>query len=264
MDEGFSSHLGVFTRLVRYVTEAREATNIAPEQRLSKVAIKFKRYDEIKDILDQVNTFLPPQVNAIEVEVIPYDEDWQGLNVEIMPDKDIIRKAYKQAAPKVLAILQTQSPWKVKKHIEADGLVLGIEGQKITLTNEMIAIFIELPAGVLRKEFEDAIIYLDTNISEEAQQQVLADEVISIIKDMRTDMELGDEDAIEIQIFTGDALVEALEAAKERIIEDTHAYSVDFPLDNILEGETQYYVAEAELEGEKVLIGIAQVEFSEE
>jgi hypothetical protein len=263
MDEGFSSHLSVFTKLVSYVREAREASNLPPEQKLNKVAIKYMGYSEIGDILKQVQNFLPPQVNAFEVEVVPYDKDWKGLHVEIMPDSEMIRRAYKQSAPKVLAILKVQDPWKVKRQVEGDGLVLGIEGQKITITNEMLAIFIELPPGILRKEFDDAVIYLDTNLSEEAQQVGMADEVISIIKDMRKDMELTDEDKIDIQIFTVDAMVEKLEAHKERIMEGAGAYSLDFPLDNILEGETSYYVAETEFAGEKVLIGIAQVEFSE-
>ena len=221
--------------------------------------------ESVRDALDKLKIPLLNKVNAKELIVIKPGHEWEGLKLDLVLNRDIIHKAYKQQASKVEGLLRYQSPWKIKDTIEKGGeYTIGVEGYPVKITAEMLEFKLSTPENVVEKEFESGIIYLDKELTEEMKAEGLAEELIEHVMGMRRELNISDQDFIETQIYVDDKTAEQLEKFKEHITAKTHSYAVEFPFDNIFEeGASGYYAVEKEIGGLSVWIGIVVVELEE-
>ncbi len=203
------------------------------------------------------------QINTKEIELVEPDNVWIGLLPDIKIDEELIRKAYAHLALKITNVLQYMPPEKLISTADKDSFTIGVEGQQIFISKEMVSISFSLPPGVIEGDFESGKIYIDTTEAEEAPTEIIVSKVTKKVLEMRKDLELDDETYIEIQIFTGDKLAEELEKWKDEIAERTHAHSVELPFDDPFTSD-EYHVSEMSYEEETLKIGIVTIEFAEE
>jgi isoleucyl-tRNA synthetase len=141
---------------------------------------------------------------------------------------------------------------------------LGVEGYPVKITPKMLEFKLSIPDNVVVKEFDSGAIYINKELTEEMKTEGIAEELIEHINGMRKELNIKDKDYIETQVFVPDKMADLLESWKEHIASKTRSYTLEFPFENIFEGEKSgYYVVEREIGGEKAVIGIVVVEWEE-
>ncbi|UCF07620.1 MAG: hypothetical protein JSW28_08230 [Thermoplasmata archaeon] len=262
--DSLEDYLAITDKVIDVVLQAREEQEIKPSMPIKKVAVKSQK-EPVRDALEKLRAPFLSKVNAKELDIVAPGTEWDGLKLELTPERDIIHKAYKQQASKVEGLLRYQSPWKIKNSIEKTGeYTLGVEGYPVKITSEMLKFKISIPENIVEKEFDSGVIYIDKEMTEEIKAESLAEELITHIIGLRRECSINDEDYIETQIFVDDKLAEQLESWKQHIASKTHSYMVEFPFDNIFEeGVSGYYAVQREIDGQTAWIGIVVVELEE-
>ncbi len=262
MDARLNNYLEVVGKIADAVFGLREEHGIPAGQKLARVAIRHRDYERWNEVLENMRTLVLEQANAFDIQLLRRDEVWAGLVPAINVNEEHIRNSYKHIAKKIISVLQYMPPDKLLANIKKGTFTIGVEGQQIYITDDMVQISFSLPPGAFEGEIDSGTIYIDTMITEQVKSDVSLNALIDKIKEMRREVEIGDEAKIEVQVVTDDALAETLEGAKNTIMEKCNAYDVIFPLDDHLSTD-EYHVGEIELNGEKCRIGIVQVDFEE-
>jgi tetratricopeptide (TPR) repeat protein len=265
MGDNLDMYLRIADKITKVISDTRTEMEIKPTLPLQVVAIKSKDH-MVRDAIKRLRDPLTGRINSKRIEILDPEKDWQGLNLELIPNKEIIHTAYKAQASKVISLLKHQSPWKIKGSLEKTGeYTLGVEGYPVKITAKMMDFKISTPENIIVKEFEETTIYIDKTVTEEIKAEGIAEELIALINNMRSELNVRDEDYIETQVFVADKTAELLESMKERIELKTRSYAVEFPFENIFEeGVSGYYTTEADIGGEKATVGIVVVEWEEE
>lgn len=262
--DSLENYLTLADKIIRVILDAREELGIKTTTPLKNVAVKSSS-ESVRDALTKLEIPFLNKVNAKNLEVIGPNTEWEGLKLELVTNRDVITHAYKQQASKVETLLKYQSPWKIKRAIEKAGeYTLGVEGYPVKITPKMLDFKLSVPENVVVKEFDDGTIYIDKELTEEMKAEGMVEELIEHINQMRKELNIKAEDYIETQVVVGDKTAELLEGMKDHIASKTRSYAVEFPFENIFEGEdSSYYVVEREIGGEKATIGIVVVEWEE-
>jgi isoleucyl-tRNA synthetase len=265
MGDNLDMYLRIADKITKVISDTRTEMEIKPTLPLQVVAIKSKDH-MVRDAIKRLRDPLTGRINSKRIEILDPEKDWQGLNLELIPNKEIIHTAYKAQASKVISLLKHQSPWKIKGSLEKTGeYTLGVEGYPVKITAKMMDFKISTPENIIVKEFEETTIYIDKTVTEEIKAEGIAEELIALINNMRSELNVRDEDYIETQVFVADKTAELLESMKERIELKTRSYAVEFPFENIFEeGVSGYYTTEVDIGGEKATVGIVVVEWEEE
>ncbi|MFO7618843.1 MAG: hypothetical protein R6W91_04220 [Thermoplasmata archaeon] len=260
MDARLNNYMEVVGRMSDAVAELREGNGIPAEQTLASVVIKHPDYERWSEVLGNMRTLILEQVNAKDVRILRTHDIWDGLLAAVNIDEEHIRKSYKHIAKKIISVLRYMPPDKLLANIQRGTFTIGVEGQQVYITDEMVSIDFSLPPSAFEGTIDSGTIYIERMKAEEAKADTAANMLIGKIMAMREELEIEEGAKIEVQILASDALVENLERAKDSIMGKCGAHDVLFPLDDPF-ASGEYYVGELELEGETCKIGIVQVEF---
>lgn len=261
VDQRLNTYLEEITKISIVVDNIRKENNLI--QKLPKVAIKHPDFDKWNEVLINMKTILLDQLDVLDVQLVEPDQDWDGLNINVQINEAMVHEKYPHIATKIIRILQYMPPDKVKENVAKEYFTIGIEGQQVYISNEIISVELSVPDGVIEGDFETGIIYVEAVMDEEAQAEMLMQNISAKISSMREELELTEDTYIEVQIFTTDELAEEIENKKYLITANTNAYSVEVPFDDPFEGD-DYLVAEIEHDGEIIKIGIVPVEFEDD
>lgn len=134
---------------------------------------------------------------------------------------------------------------------ESGVLVLLVDGEKITLTQEDVVIEREVKEGIVAHHEAGLTVALDSLLSPELLSEGLAREIVNKINTMRRDLELKVSDRIDVGMNMSQKSAEGLQVWQAFIQEETLAilFSFEKPLE-------QGFSQEWELQGEMVSISI--------
>jgi hypothetical protein len=267
MDERLNTYFDLVGKLSDAIYKIKEDKGIPLEQPLARVAISHPDYEKWQELFKNMKTIVLEQLNSNDVELVEPGKSWEGFNIDVKINEDLIRESYKHIAMNVISVLQFMPPEKMKSNVEKGAFTIGVEGQQIYISEEMVSITLSLPKGAFENDFDTGKIYLDFHVTEEMAEESnikkAMNEIINKVAQMRGEMELPDDTQIEVQILAPDALAEALEEMKTEIEDNINAYAVEFPLDSPFDGDN-YFVSEIQIQDETVSIGIVTVEFEGE
>ncbi len=264
LGKDMEEYLSIIDSIMDIISRTREELGIKPTTPIKDVAIKS--FDvTLGDVLNGLKTLFLIKMNVKNLDFVGPGKEWEGLNLEIIPNKDVIVRSYKAQAKKVERLLKHHKPWKIKQAIDKAGeYTLGVEGYPLKITPNMLVFKISIPQTVVVKKFNGGTVYINKKLTDELKAEGIAGELIEHINGMRKIYNVKDNDYIETQILIGDKIAEILENQKDHIASKTRSKTVEFPFENIFEGDSRYHVIEQEIEGEKVSIGIVVVESEEE
>ena len=262
MDARLGNYMEVIGTISDAVFNIREENEIPLEQTLARVVIKHQDWERWHEVLTNMRTLILEQVNAKDVILLKQDQVWDGLVPDIKVNEDLIRQSYPHIALKIIRVLQYMPPDKLLSNLRKETFTIGVEGQQIFITSDMVSIGFSLPEDAVQGEIEDGIVFIDTVISEEMRSEIMMNEVIARLLKMRAEMELDEGMQIEVQIFGADAVMDELEQCKDEIAKKSNAYDVIFPLDDPFE-KSDHYVYELAFGDESCKLGILPVEFED-
>jgi hypothetical protein len=264
LGDSLENYLTIIDNIIEIISQMRKDSELKNTNFVRTVVVKSSD-EEVRDALSKLRIPFLKKAMAKNIKILDQNMEWEGLNLQLVPKMDIINRAYKQQASKVMTLLRYQSPWKIKESIEKEGeYTLGVEGYPVKITQAMLDFKLTIPDHVVKKDFPKGTIYMDLEVTQEMKTEGIAEDLIKQINEMRDELNLKEEDYIETQVYVEDKTAEILEGQKELIAKKTRSYAIEFPFDNIFEsGNLGYYVSEREVGDEKAVIGIVLVEWED-
>jgi isoleucyl-tRNA synthetase len=211
--------------------------------------------EEITESVKLFEKVIKNMVNVKELELVPENQEWAGQELIVVPNPNIIGKAYKQRESKIARMLKVLPAKDIKAKIETGEYALGIEGEMIRILPEMVRFETKLPEGVVSIEFENGIIYLDTNQNDELTAEGFAKEISRRIQQMRNEMGLDTEEYVKISISLSDELIDTLEKWFEKMADTSRASQMEI----VQEVANEDYIVEWPIMEETVTIGITSL-----
>jgi len=252
--EGMERSMTMVRDIVRTSQKFRQELGLGLRWPIGKMTISAK--DQAN--ADAVRTFpdiIKSQTNVKELELVPENQEWAGQELIVVPNRNVIGKAYKQRLSKIARMLKVLSAKEIKEKVEAGEYELGIEGEMIKILPDMVRFETKLPEGIESKEFNGGTLYFDTKMTDELMAEGFAREIIRRIQQMRKEAGLDPEEYINLRIKMDDALLDLLDKWLERIADTTRATQMEV-VDDVSEED---YIIEWPIEEETVVIGITSL-----
>ena len=220
---------------------------------VSRLAIKA---DDplVYDAVSAFRKIIVGQSGAKELDIIPPNETWRGMRIDIDVHMDSVSAAYKLWAKKIEILLRSQDAWKIKAGLEKGEYSVGIEGQKVRIDPSMVSFVESIPEHVIEEPFEGGVIFLDTRLNKDLLAEGYAREIVSIVKDSRKEMKLGDDSVVELDIVGTADVRNMLKPWRDMILRDSNALEVRF----VSKAPQDAYVIEAVLGKDTLYLGIRQ------
>ena len=124
-----------------------------------------------------------------------------------------------------------------------------IDGNEVVLSKEDLLIEVSNKEGFVEQSYGGITVVIDTNLTEELIEEGFVRELVSKLQTMRKEAGFEVMDKIIIYIKDNDRLSGYLERNKETVIGEAMA-------DGIVNGSTEGYVKEWDINGEKVTLGV--------
>ncbi len=192
-----------------------------------KAKIKGRRYQYSNIVISTVSP-LPPEIdmkNILNVREIQLIKGlWHGVKFVIQPNMDKIGKYYKNYAPKIAFMLSKKEAKDILKKIESVGYYLGIEGQSLRITREMVTIIPQLPEGYHKGIFRTGEFYLKY---EGDKCQEMVDDIIRKINYERSKMRISDQDIVDV-VLPNSECNETIEMNHDIITRKTNTRKIIF------------------------------------
>ncbi|MCK4949019.1 MAG: hypothetical protein KAS60_02870 [Thermoplasmata archaeon] len=230
---------------------------------------------EIRETVETFERVIKGEANIRGLETVPVGDEWDGLKIEAIPHLDMILGKYRFWARKIETLLKSQSAWKIKRGLDKGAYFLGIEGQSVEISPSMVSFEILLPDNVVRRKFSGGSLYVSFPQTAEADDSTpssglaegaeadgadelsITTEIVGRILEMRSDMNLEDEQRVEVKISANEDLLAELESQKDRIARETNSKSLDFVTKENIEGEDGYTI-EWQVADETFMISLRQ------
>ncbi len=252
-------HMKIIQEIVEATANARQKANINLRWPVKRIVIKAED-ERVVSAVNSIRDILLQQTNAKKVEIIEPGETWEEMSWDVKPNLHAIGPVFRQWASKIGILLRSRPPKALKEAIEKGEYVIGIEGQKVVITPEMVEFIPVLPRGIVEASFSKGSVYLDTEMTEEIRAEGFSREIIRRIQQMRKDLDLSVEEYIETRMVMSEELSELIMPHVEHIAEETRTYVLEF-VDE--EGFGDEYVVRWEIGGEEIYIGIIPIQFEE-
>ncbi|MDG6220384.1 MAG: isoleucine--tRNA ligase [Candidatus Thermoplasmatota archaeon] len=250
-DLDLEKKMATVEKIVEAASNARQKAGIKLRWPLRRIIIKGNE-EVLEAASDRLGDIILSQTNVKSIELIPDDKEWDEMTVEVEPNLDAIGPVFRQWASRIAILLRQQDPHHIMEKMKVGEYVLGIEGQRVNITEEMLRFKTKLPDHIFESEFEGGVIYLDSQMNDSLLSEAYCREVIRRIQQMRKDMDLNVEDSIEAKIFVEEDMGDLLYAWGEHIAEQTRAELLEF-----LSGPpTEGYVVEWSIDERPVTIGL--------
>ncbi len=256
LNEGFETVMESIRDIAHAVYKVRHLVSHRNRWPVKNLVIEVYDHDLHESIMPFADV-LAVLTNAKEVEFVPEGHEWEGRELEVIPNPKIIGKAYKQWESKIAMMLKFRPAKEIKERIEKGEYYLGIEGQKLQILPEMVNFTTKLPANIISEDFNKGVIYVDVDRDDEHITECYTLDIIRRIQDMRKDMALDMEEYINIQLTINDDLLDRLIEGDwlDTIADRTNASQIEI-VEEIDEVE---FIIEWDVDGETVVIGIGSM-----
>jgi hypothetical protein len=226
-DEQVKAFVDVLRRALEASFQAKMRAGIERTWPVSRIAIKAS--DPL--VFDAVSAFrkiIVGQSGAKELDIIPPNETWRGMRIDINVHMDSVSAAYKLWAKKIEILLRSQDAWKIKAGLEKGEYAVGIEGQKVRIDPSMVSFVESIPEHVVEEPFDGGVVYLDTRLSRDLLAEGYAREIVGIVKDTRKDMNLAEDSVVELDVVGSLDVRNMLKPWRDMILREANALEVRF------------------------------------
>ncbi|MEM4262726.1 MAG: isoleucine--tRNA ligase [Thermoplasmata archaeon] len=256
-DESIESGMDLVREIVELVANARQTKDLNLRWPLKRIVIKA----DADDTIEKINLFkdiLLEQVNAKALVTVPVGEEWEDLVLEVVPNPNAIGVVYRQWSSKIAVLLKSRPAKSIKEGVEKGEYKIGIEGQLVEITPNMVSFTTSLPPDVVQLEFSHGIVYVDFEMTDELEAEGFARETVRRIQQMRKDMKLDVEEFVDIEMLCSERLRRYLEAWLSYISKETRAKNIRFS--SPPKGE---YIVEWNVEDEVLSIGVTNLKMKQ-
>ncbi len=254
-DEEVATYVEVLRQVLQAVNRGKQKAGMENYWPIKRLAVRPSTQLGI-DAVTSFRKIIVNQSLAKELDIVSPNETWRGMRIRVQIDTDALNRSYKLWAKKIEILLKSQDAWKIKSGIDRGAYAVGIEGQKVSIDKEMVWFEESLPETVVEEPYEGGAVYVDTEMTDDILSEGYAKEIVRIIKDVRKEMNLQEEQSIQLQIKASKGLHKMLKNWREFISSQTNSTDLHFVDDPPAVG----YVVEATLGEESFALGVRAAE----
>jgi isoleucyl-tRNA synthetase len=206
--------------------------------------------EAVEAAVEALEHVVADQANAKEVRFA--GEEYEGLALEAEPVRDHVGPTFKGEAPAVMDAIREADAEALRADLEADGEAgLAVDGDEVTVTDEMVTFSTALPEGLLGASFEGGAVYVDAERTPALEAESYANELLRRIQETRKEMDLAIDERIQVEVALPDGFPDGVsdhlgDVAREARADDLRV--VDEP-----EGG---HVGTWSVEGEDVVVAV--------
>lgn len=209
--------------------------------------------DQILEMTKRFMETIKNRSKVKEIDIVEPEEDWEEMEVIVEPNYDAIGNTYQQWTSRIALLLSKREPERVMRGIQEGEYRIGIEGNMIDITEDMVSITRKPPEEFRIIDVEGGSIYLDFEVTDEIWDEQIAHEVKLRLKSMRQNFELGKEDEVNVYINAPEEIFEAVDLYRDEIEKELGSRKIE-SFDGELEGAE--YILEWDINQEIVEIGM--------
>lgn len=181
-----------------------------------KVLAALKRQQDL--VADELN------VKVVQL----HSDEARFVKLKAKPNFRILGKKVGKLMNATQAEVQKLSLASLKKLLAGNTVEITVEGEKIVLTPEDVAVEREVNPGVIAESTGDLTVALDTQLSDDLILEGIARELVNKINSMRREIDFAVTDRIDVKIQTTPEVRKAFEAHRDYICHETLTVSFDF------------------------------------
>ncbi|MBN2220389.1 MAG: class I tRNA ligase family protein, partial [Kosmotogaceae bacterium] len=225
----------------------RNKVQIKVRQPLPKILVD----GQIKKIVESMRELILEEINVKNIEYIEELGDY--VNYEVKPNFRVMGPKFGKDLKAIGNALRSMKPADVVAKVKHEGKIsIETEGKSFELTEEDLDIRIQELEGFTFEMSNENFVILDTELTPELLQEGLAREMVSKIQTMRKEADFEITDRINVSFSGPREVVDAIEAYREYIEEETLSNTVAF--EESLDSGTEW-----NLNGYETLIRVQRV-----
>lgn len=257
MDDSLEQGMDIIRELVEKISTARQSADLNLRWPLKRIILKADA-DDVQERIAPLKSILLAQVNAKDMPIIPIGEEWEETVLTVVPNPKAIGLVYRQWSSKIAVLLKSRPAKSIKEGVDKGEYSIGIEGQLVKITPNMVSFESAMPPDVISVKFSHGEVYMDTEMTEDLEAEGFARETVRRVQQMRKDMKLDVEEYINLEMACSDKLQDYLTQWKKYLMHETRAQDMKF--DANPKGD---YIVEWSIEDESISIGITSKKVKE-
>ena len=201
---------------------------------------------EILAALQRQKNLIADELNV--KDVVFHEEETSFVELVAKPNFRLLGKKVGKLMNGVQKRISAFTRVELGRLLSAENVVVEVEGEKIEITPEDVAVERKVLEGVIALSSQNITVVLDTALSEDLLLEGLARELVNKINTMRREDGYAVADRISLQLKTSSRVKESFEKHKEYVCHEVLALHVEFV--DELDG------AEVDLNGEPAVLSL--------
>ena len=244
-DENLENQMKYVQRAVSIGHSLRKEYKLKVRQPLAKAYIEAD--SKILNYLEKQKHLIKEELNVKEV-VLLKDES-RFINLQAKPNFRVLGKKIQKLISQAQKIIQNFTADQINLIEQNKPVVITINNQKITLTQEDVIIERKIKENVAAARDKDIAVALDTTITEDLKEEAIAREIVNKINLLRKEKNFDVTDRIHVIFDTTNVVKKSYEKHKKYIDHEILATLVKFEK---CEGDS------FDINGQKTIIKISQ------
>ncbi|MDP8011399.1 MAG: hypothetical protein RAK23_01085 [Thermoplasmata archaeon] len=207
----------------RDITNLKRKKDIELSKPINKII--FETEMRFIPLLVNIKKELKEFFNTTNIEIT---EAWKGLEYKVVLKRDKLGDIYKPLANTIELILQKIDPKKLKDEIEKNGYNVGVEGQLITITSNMVDFILKLPENFEAVQKTNIRAYIDFNSNENVENLHIIKKLKRRISFMKNKLKVDYDDYIRISMSDSQILKAILKPYQENLMKELKIVVINF------------------------------------
>jgi isoleucyl-tRNA synthetase len=244
VDKDLEDEMDTAYKTVKLGRSARNAANIKNRQPLAKMLVS------VGSLPEYYGDIVKEELNIKEVELGADLSKY--VKFEIKPNLPVLGKPFGKLIPGIKKAIAAMNQMELAQTINSGGAVtVDVGGTEIELNSERLLVTMQgLPGYAFAGEGEMGVV-LDTNITQELEEEGNVREILSKIQNMRKESGFEVADKIKIYVSGNEILQKIIEKFEEQIKRDTLAVEV------LYNAEKEY--SEVKINGENLNLVLEKI-----
>lgn len=221
IDQRLLDKMGLAIQVAALGRAARSAADLKLRQPLAKVSVHVGNQQSGRDLLELADV-VAEEVNVKEVEIV--SQVGQLVNYKLLPNNRLLGPKLGALFPKVRAVLAGLDPAGAASQLQQAGqLIVNLDGQAITLTDEELLVQTESRGGLAVISEKGVTVAVDTHLSPALLQEGYARDLVRAINSLRKEVGLEIADRIELSYQASGEVAQAFQNFADYIQQETLA-----------------------------------------
>ena len=185
------------------------------------IEVNFKHIPLLLNIKQNILRYF----NAYSIEIT---EKWMGLEYKVKLKRENLGEIYKPFANMIENVLSKIDAKKMKEEIEKNNYEIGVEGNLITITPQMVEFIYELPKNYEMIDLPNFKIFFDKEVDKKIEDFGVLRKLLRRIASMKKNLKVEYDDYIDLFLSDSKLLRNIIDPYIDRLVEEYKIRKIKF------------------------------------